>query len=226
MASIGAIELLTADAADLSIATLIAPTWGIYLAGSPVILPASVATSFVSNAIGNFTSIPGVQQISGALGIPSNLVPVFASTVDFEYAQDWPISNYPQEQGAFQSYDKVTLPFDVKIKLAAGGSATNRQSFINACLSISNSITLFDVVTPEWVFNSCSCTHIDWRRDASRGVTLIAIDLWFQQINVVSTTNYSNTQQPGNAGQQANGNAQPMTPNQVVQQSFDAFGAN
>lgn len=214
-----AVPLLIADASELVLGALLQPSWGIYLNGVPVIQPASLLGSLVQ------TQLAPIQAIAGLIGAP-NILPVAASTVDFQFKQDWPISNYPQEEGAFQSYDKVTLPFDVKVRLASGGSVANRQAFLQTCLGIANSLALFDIVTPEIVFSSVNCTHIDWDRNAQRGVSLIALDLWFQQIPVQAAATFSNTQQPGVAGRQSIGNVQPQTPNSQVQSSFSSLGIN
>jgi hypothetical protein len=213
------VALLTADAEDLILGAFLTPAWGIYLEGVPVIQPASIQGSVFA------ASIAPIQAIASLLGVP-NILPVMASTVDFVFSQDWPISNYPQEQGAFQSYDKVTLPFDVKLKLACGGSISNRQAFLNTCLAIANSFALFDVVTPEITFTSVNCTHIDWPRSARRNNTLIEVDLWFQEISVSASAEFTTTQQPGDAAPQSLGNVQPQTPNQYVANGFAAGNFN
>lgn len=201
-----AIELLLSDAADLALGTFLAPQWGIYLNGSPVIQPATPFNQVLA------ASLAPIQAIASLIGAP-NIVPVTASTVEFEFGQDFPISNYPQEQGAFQAYDKVTLPFDVKMKLACGGSQANRQAFLTTCLGIANSFALFDVVTPEITFTSVNCTHIDINpRSARAGVSLLRVDLWFLEIPVSAQANFLNTQQPGDAGTQSIGNVQPISP--------------
>jgi hypothetical protein len=214
-----AIQLLAADAEELILGALLQPAWGIFLNGSPVIQPASVLGSVVSSVLAP------IQAIASLIG-GNNIVPVMASTVHFQYAQEFPLSNYPQEQGGFQSYNKVTLPFDVKVRVAAGGSPSNRAAFLNSCLAIANSFALFDVVTPEMVFTSVNCTHIDWDREAMKGNTLLQVDLWFQQIPVTATAQFTNTQQPGNAGQQSVGNVQPQPLDQQTQNSFSTFGVN
>lgn len=214
------VALLVADAADLVLGTILTPRWGIYLNGSPVIQPASI---FGQQVLGSLAGIAdAASSLSALFGGPSigSIVPSFASTIDFEFAADSPLSDYTQEQGAFQSYDKVTLPFDVKVKLACGGSTATRQAFINTCLGIRNSLSLFDVVTPEKQFSSVNCHHVDWRRNAQSGVSMIVVDLWFQQLAVTSASSFSNTQQPGDAGQQALGNVQPQAPNQAVQSAL------
>lgn len=234
MANGSTIELLTADAEDLALGAILGPQWGIYYQGNPVIYPASIATQIIGGAISGFLALPGISQVAAAIGLP-NIIPVTASMIDFEYKQDWPISNYPQEQGAFQSYDKVTLPFDVRLKLATGGTASNRQAFLNAVFAIAGgtppgvplalpgsntSLPLFDVITPDQTYLSCSCTHVDFSRNAKNGVTLIVVDMWFQQIAVTSTSTFQNTQTPVIAGQQSIGNVQPVAPSQGVQQAI------
>lgn len=214
MASLS-IPLLLADAQNLVLGALLQPTWGVYLNGQPVIQPATVLGSVASAALAP------IQAIASLLGFP-NIVPVMASTVEFDFAQDWPISNYPQEQGAFQSYNKVTLPYDVRLRLASGTSDANRQAFLSTIQAIGNSFALFDIVTPELTFTSVNCTHLDWKRTAREGAKLIQADLWFKQIPVTATAAFTNTAQPQDAGPQALGNAQPQSPNQQVQQSIQS----
>ena len=240
MADAATIELLLADAEDLTLGSLLAPQWGIYYQGLPVIFPATVASQVVTGALGGFAALPGAQQAAAALGL--NIVPVTASMIDFEYKQDWPISNYPQEQGAFQSYDKVTLPFDVRLKLACGGGTATRAAFLTTVYAIAGGIApnsplnilgsagsqsntaLFNIVTPERAYTSCSCTHVDFSRSAKNGVTLIVVDMWFQQISVTSASSFSNTQNPANAGQVGIGNQQPQIPSSSVQSSISLSG--
>lgn len=197
------VPLLLADASEIILGALLQPTWGIYQNGAAVIQPAS----FLQNAI--VSSIQPLTALASLAGLPG-ILPVAASTVEFEYRQDFPVSTYQQENGAFQAYDKVTLPFDVRLRLAASGSTTTRQNFINTCIAISQSIQTFDVVTPERTFASVNCNHIDFRREARRGNTLIQIDLSFIQIPVVSAVTPVNTANPGDSGQQALGNVQPQ----------------
>jgi hypothetical protein len=210
------IQLLTSDAENLVLGALLEPTWGVYLNGQPVIQPASILGSIAT------ASLAPIQALAGLLGFP-NILPVMASTVDFEYAQDWPISTFPQEQGAFQAYDKVTLPYDVRLRVASGTSDSNRQAFLSTILAIGNSFALFDVVTPEMVFTSVNCTHVYFKRTATQGAKLIQVDLWFKNIPVTAGASFTNTQTPQDSGPQALGTVQTQTPNQQVQQSFQSL---
>src|SRR5215469_5882183 len=107
----GALSLLSSD---LSPASFIASAgqallqWGIFRNGQPVVVPITGLTS----GLQDFSIVNGIATnvIGNVLGLPT-IFPVAASFVDVEYKQDWPISDYPVEQGGFQSYDKVRLPF-------------------------------------------------------------------------------------------------------------------
>ena len=121
------IELLTADAALVVNAFL--PTWGIYYNGFPVIWPATVASSVIGSVLAP------IGQVASLLGIP-NLLPVFASTIEFDFDQEWTVADYPVEQGAFQSYDKVQLPFECRVRMACGGPTSQRTAFLNSIFSI------------------------------------------------------------------------------------------
>lgn len=193
-------DLLIADLVGV-VGLVVPPLWGIYANGTPVITPASPLSQQLIQTLGP------IADLASIIGVP-NLIPSVASTIDFEYRQDWPISDYPQENGAFQSYDKVQLPYDVRVKLASGGSDSARQAFLSSCLSVANSLALFDVVTPEMPFTSCSVSHIEWRRQAQSGVTLIMVDMWFKQIRITSTATFGNTASPTVAGQQNIGTVQ------------------
>jgi hypothetical protein len=218
------IQLLIADSTNLVLGALLGPQWGIYYQGQPVIMPATIFNQTISGALAPIASVASL------LGLP-NILPVTASMVEFHFKQDWPVSNYPQEQGAFQSYDKVTLPFDVRTRLACSGPSSVRQAFIQAILAIAGSklpnvtglpiniptttpsasseLPRFSVVTPELTYASCSCVHVDFARTAEKGVSMIVADMWWQEISVTASSSLQNPKNPVNAGPVPNGNIQP-----------------
>ena len=157
--------------------------------------------------------------LDGAQAFPYN------SIVDFDYKQDWPVSDYPVEDGGFQSYDKVQLPFDVRMRVASGGTDIERQDLLNSIRDGANTLDLYDVVTPEITFSNCNITHIDWRRQSHNGVGLIIVDIWFVEIRITSTATFSNTKGPEVAGQQNTGSVSAQAPNQQIQQDFDSGNA-
>ncbi len=143
--------------------------------------------------------------LDGAQAFPYN------SVVDFDFKQDFPVSDYQQEDGGFQSYDKVQLPFDVRVRVASGGTESERQALISEVKAASNTLNLYDVVTPEQTYSSCCVTHSDYKRQAQNGVGLVVVDIWFVEIRITSTSTFSNTQTPAVAGQQSTGNVAPTS---------------
>ena len=154
-------------------------------------------------------------------GVP---VLVYDSQISFEFRQDFPISTYPVEQGSFQSYDKVQLPSEIRVRLSAGGSVFNRQAFL-ATIDLAMSTTLtYDVVTPEKVFLNYNFTHRDLVRTADQGVGLIVVDLWLTEIIQTASALFQNTQLPGQAGQFGSGYASPTPPSSSVSDGVSGFG--
>lgn len=169
-------------------------------AGSPLAL-------LTSDALSIFGSVFGFQQ----WGIYLDGFPVVISdnVLTFEYRQQWSISDYPVEQGAFESYDKVQTPFDVRMRFTAGGSSFNRQLLLDSIAAIAGDLNLYTAVSPEGIYPSCSITHYDYHRSAENGVGLITVDVWMIQIRVSVGQDLSNTQSPTSAAQVNNGTSQP-----------------
>lgn len=182
--------------------------------GNNVALLVADAVSLIGQFLGPQWGI----FLNGAKAFP------YRSVVDFGYKQDWPTSDYNVEDGGFQSYDKVELPFDVKVRITSGGDATSRQALITQLVAAGGGLDLYDVVTPEYTFPSCSIVHLSIDRSADSGVGMIIADVWFEEIRVTATSTFSNTQSPAVAGQQSTGNVSPQAPSQAVQQGFDSGG--
>lgn len=203
--------LLTADVA-LNVFQALQPQWGLYKDGNPVLvssLPALLGLGGVTGAINSISNVFGVNTFSSF------------SIVDFEYKQNWTVSDYPVEDGGFQSYDKVQLPFDIRLRVAAGGTKSNRQALLTIVDALTNTLDLYDVVTPEKVYKSCNIDHYDYNRKSQSGVGLIIVDLWLRQIRVTATATTQSAQQPYAQGQQNTGNVLPRSvPPSFLQRFF------
>lgn len=204
--SSGNAALLTSDAVGLIslVAATIFPQWGIYLDGAPVVAPASALTQ-------GFSSI---GTLATAFGLS---LPVTASFKDVDYDQDWPIATYPVEGGQFQSYDKVQMPFRFGVRLMSGGSQVQVGQFLDLIDGMANDLNLYDVVTPSNVYSDCNVTHYGYRRSAESGVSLVTVDVWFEQIRIATTLSFSNTASPTDAGQLSSGNVTAQTPTLAIQ---------
>jgi hypothetical protein len=149
-----------------------------------------------------FISSFGAEQ----WGLYLNGVPIIIAdnVVSLEYRQDWRLSTYPQEQGAFATYNKVATPFEAKLRFSTGGSKSDRQNFIDSIAAVAGDTNLYDVVTPEAVYPSCNIVHYDYKR-AAESAGLIAVDVWVEQVVIAGAATFSNTKNPSNAAQTQNG---------------------
>ena len=144
-------------------------------------------------------------------GIFQNGIPVVvADTVtSFEYRQEWVLSDFPLEGGAFQSYDKVYVPYDARFRFVSGGSEANRAALLSSVQAIAGNLTLYDAASPEAIYLSCNIRHFDYRRTSTRGVGLIEVDVWLEQVNVGNSP-ANNTAQPSGADPVNDGSVQSI----------------
>ena len=125
---------------------------------------------------------------------------------------------YPMEAGSFQTYNKVTMPYDARVVMTKGGSTLERQQFLTAALAAADSTNLYSLLTPEIMFISANIGHVDFRRTAVNGVSLLTVELWLQEIRNTATAQFSQTKEPSGASQANTGTVQTQTPT-VFQQS-------
>jgi hypothetical protein len=153
----------------------------------------------------------GIYQDGELVLAPDNIV-------DFGFRHSWRLPTYPQEQGAFQNYNKVQTPFDVKIRMTRGGSVQDRQDFLDSSEAIAGSLDLYDVVTPEAVYIGANVTNYDYRRTAQAGAGLITVDFTLLEIRVTAEAAFSNTKDPSSAAKVDGGTVQGGDP--VVQKNI------
>jgi hypothetical protein len=112
----------------------------------------------------------------------------------FDHRREWVVCDYPVEQGAFASFNKVNVPFDVRLVFMAGGSAANRTALLNSITAIASDLNFYDAVMPEKVWRNLNVTHYDFSRTSQRGVGLLLVALWCREIRQASAS------APGSAG--------------------------
>ena len=125
-----------------------------------------------------------------------------------EYTREYNVSNYPQEQGAFESYNKVQNPFDTKLTLL---TSKTRQQVLNIMESLTASLALGTITTPDVSYPSANLTRYSLRRSARSGVSLIAVDVWCKEIRFTATTNVgSSATNAGASNQPVGGTQRPV----------------
>jgi hypothetical protein len=138
-----------------------------------------------SNAVwGIFDATANVEVLK-----PDNFISV-------EFKKEMNISNYPIEQGAFNSYNKVRTPFSIILKISKGSSVgiattnstvSDRDTFLNELDSLLASNMLFTIVTPEASYSNVNLEEYDFRRELQNGAGMIIASLRFVEIMQATT---------------------------------------
>jgi len=195
----------------------------------------------------NVPILPGVPAINSAIGVISQIAdlllgdtvsnlfgdaqqwgifqggdPVVTadSVVSMEFKKEWAISDYPVEEGSFETYDRVSLPFDARIRFSAGGSLASREALLSSIEAISGDTDLFDVVTPERVYTGVTISHYSYNRSARNGVGLLQVDVWVFQVNQNAMSVFGNTAAPDGADQVNDGPVQATAPSSSQQSAI------
>lgn len=174
----------------------------------------------------NLPTPPGSPQ----WGIYLNNVPVVLAdnVLGVSYKKDYTLSDFPVEQGAFQTYDKVEVPFDARVTFSAGGSQQNRTAFLNSLSAIVGTLSLYSVNIPEGPILSCNVTHYDWdRTEDNGGAGIIVAEVYLLQVRVTATAAFSqtgsaitNAQQPSGQSPVGGGNVTLQAPPANVSQAI------
>lgn len=131
------------------------------------------------------------------------------AVLSVEYAHDYQVSDYPQEKGAFQSYNKVQVPYEHKVSFVV---STDRSGFLTAVEAAVGSLELYTVATPDKNYPSVNLIHVGYRRVANNGASAIVVDVWCKEIRIIGSASFSNTRSTSGADAQNNGSTQADNP--------------
>jgi hypothetical protein len=169
-----------------------APTYAVVTAGSS------------ANAGGFMASV------SGVLGATSSGRPVLTpdSVLSLEWHGEERISDYPVQNGQFVSYNKVKVPFDLRMVMTcqglnvvqdalkpvtqlldqalsnvglAFGQPMTRDAFLRQLDSMLDSTDLYDVITPDKVYENVNLVGYNHTKKSDEGGTLIIAELMFSE---------------------------------------------
>ena len=165
----------------------------------------TVFTDLVSDLLG--VAIPnqwGIFDDSGSSVID------FDSFVSFGGKKAYRISNFPIEGGDFRAYNKVEEPGQYRVSISCGGSVSDRSNFLAQVAALCDSITVYDVVTPEVTYGNVNATDYDYTRTVNRGANLIVVDIMLEEIRQSATSNLTNTKDPQGQDDTQDGSVQPV----------------
>jgi hypothetical protein len=166
-------------------------------------------------------------QITQQWGVfQQNGVPlaIWDNVVSVDYRHETRISTFPVEQGGFQSYNKVQMPYDARVRFTIGPSGlAARVSFLRDLEQAVLSLNYYLVVTPEAVYPNANLTHIDYRREARNGISLLVVDVWLEEVRATAVATNTTSPTPTNPdGSGSSSVNQPQSPTASQTQSNGA----
>lgn len=118
-----------------------------------------------------------------------NRVAPWDSVVKLDYRHEMKISDFPVERGAFASYNKVQVPFDIRVSFAIGGGAgggktgiAGREQFLAQIEFAVKSLQMYTVITPEAYYPEANLIHMEYSRESRRGLNLLVVEVWVQEV--------------------------------------------
>src|SRR3546814_13385323 len=112
----------------------------------------------------------------------------------FENTLEARISDYPVEKGGFGSYNKVILPYDIRLVMTRGGSVEDRQDLIKAVNDAWESTDLFNAITPECVYLDVNVVTVRRVATAARGATLLSLEIGLGKVRETAPATISKPQ--------------------------------
>jgi hypothetical protein len=130
----------------------------------------------------------------------------------FEYRGEARVSDYPMEQGAFASYNKVATPFDIRMVMVCSGlnfaqniaqtikgatglnigqNLMQKPAFLDTLDYMLATTDLFSIVTPDRTYNSVNLEHYDYKRETSSGATMLIVEAWFREVRITGAATYT-----------------------------------
>lgn len=180
--------------------------------------------NLVSADIGRFAGF--FQQPPWGIYYNGNKVLEPDSVIRVQYRKEWNIPNYPQEQGAFETYNKVNMPFSARVSMAKGGTDTDRNQFLQEVDNLAESYALYDVVTPEITYLNANVSHVEYERTATNGYKLIIAHLWLVEIRVTVPASYSNTAAPSGNSPYQGGTVQAQPASSALSKAVSSILSN
>lgn len=114
------------------------------------------------------------------------------SIMDFGKRAEWRVPDYPIQQGQFASYNKVTVPYEIHVRMVKGSTLEERSQFENDCEFVAESLDLYTIITPERTYVGVNPIRLEFMRKERQGAFFIDCEMIFRAINQI-TPQYSST---------------------------------
>ena len=134
------------------------------------------------------------------------------SIQSLNFKNEYKISDYPQELGAFESYNKVKTPYSIKIRMSKAGTDVQRKQFLTDVENATGSLALFDTIMPERTYSNGNIISYEFVRQTTGGIGILIIDLNIEEVRTNTTTSYTYTALASGKDPSSTGAVQTQTP--------------
>lgn len=156
------------------------------LKSSTVAAAALVATPALTNLLDLFSQNWGIFSQPSAANAQAVQVIVPDNFLELDYVNSSNLSTFPQEQGAFASYNKVQNPRSHTITMSKGGSKKDMSDFVSTLESLEASLDLYTIVTPNKSYTNANIDKCEYHRTAVSGAGIIIATIHFTEIRQAS----------------------------------------
>jgi hypothetical protein len=140
---------------------------------------ATLASSQITKLLNSLAPKWGIYKKKGLGYSPAITVD---SVISVDYANAANILNYPIEDGAFASYNKVQNPRDLSVVVTKGGSQDEISKFINDLETLQSSLELYSIITQGKAYVDVNIDRVEYRREATNGAHMIKAVIHFVEI--------------------------------------------
>lgn len=180
-------------------------------------LPTNIATLTATNLPQTLTVAAKSAPVWGVFDSAGNLAIAPESIMSFNYRAEYRVPDYPVQAGQFANFNKVTVPFEIPIRMVMGLTLDDRTQFENDCKLVAASLDLFTVVTPENSYVGVNGTRVEFSRRETHGAFYIEAEMYFKQIQQVTPQYSSTVTAAANTSNAQNPGAQPVTSIGLIQ---------
>ena len=109
---------------------------------------------------------------------------------EFSERYETQMSDYPQERGAYQPYNKVKRPRTVTVTLVKEGSDLARFTWLQAIRQMESDVPtqLYTLISPQGIFPNFAIQGMSHETRPDRGSNILYLNIVFYEVPTISTT--------------------------------------
>lgn len=117
------------------------------------------------------------------------------SVISLDWRGEHAVATYPIENGNFAAYNKVAMPYDLRVVMTFSGSSANsvlgvflpgfketKKQSLQKINNLLKDTSLYDFITPDATYINLNLRGYDYSRTSKSGVSLLIIEMTFIQV--------------------------------------------